>query len=235
MDSTISGNSAGFIPANLGPGVGGGIANFSAMTITGSTISGNSAVVAAGIYNNGMLTISNSTVSGNTAHPVQGYPASGGGLVNVNGPLLTITHSTISDNTASGNGDNIRNSAPLRIGNAILKVGTTGTNIVNNSPGTVTSEGYNLSSDNFGGFLTAAGDQINATPMLGPLQNNGGPTSTHKLLPGSLGIDAGDPNFIPPPFFDQRGPGFDRVVGGRIDIGAFEAQPTPTPTPTPTP
>ena len=70
--------------------------------------------------------------------------------------------------------------------------------------------------------------------MLGPLQDNGGPTFTHALLPGSPAINAGDPSFTPPPFYDQRGPGFDRVVNGRIDIGSFEVQgPTPTPTPTP--
>ena len=46
----------------------------------------------------------------------------------------------------------------------------------------------------------------------------------------------GDPNFTPPPFYDQRGPGFARVVNGRIDVGSFEVQgPTPTPTPTATP
>ena len=48
---------------------------------------------------------------------------------------------------------------------------------------------------------------------------------THALLPGSPAIDAGDHNFNPPPDFDQRGPGFPRVVNGRIDIGAFEVQP----------
>jgi hypothetical protein len=70
--------------------------------------------------------------------------------------------------------------------------------------------------------------------MLGPLQDNGGPTSTHALLPGSLAIDAGDPNFTPPPLYDQRGPGFPRVMNGRIDKGSFEVQgPTPTPTATP--
>jgi len=90
--------------------------------------------------------------------------------------------------------------------------------------GAVTSDGYNLSSDDRGGFLTATGDQININPMLGPLQDNGGPTLTHALLPGSPAINAGDPNFIPPPDFDQRGPGFTRVVCGRIDIGAFEVQ-----------
>jgi hypothetical protein len=70
------------------------------------------------------------------------------------------------------------------------------------------------------------------------LQNNGGLTFTHELLPGSAAIDAGDPSFTPPPLYDQRGPGFDRVVNGRIDIGSFEVQsgsPTPTPSPSPTP
>jgi len=60
--------------------------------------------------------------------------------------------------------------------------------------------------------------------LLGPLQDNGGSTFTHELLSGSPAIDAGDPNFTPPPFFDQRGPGFDRVVNSRIDIGSFEVQ-----------
>jgi hypothetical protein len=44
------------------------------------------------------------------------------------------------------------------------------------------------------------------------------------LLPGSPAIDAGDPNFIPPPDDDQRGAGYARVVNGRIDIGSFEVQ-----------
>ena len=91
-----------------------------------------------------------------------------------------------------------------------------------------------MSSDDGGGFLTGAGDQINTDPLLGPLQDNGGPTFTHALLPGSPAIDAGDPNFTPPPDYDQRGPGFDRVVNGRIDVGSVEIQSAPTPTPTPT-
>jgi hypothetical protein len=121
----------------------------------------------------------------------------------------------------------------LQIGNTIVNAGASGANIIN-SGGTVTSHGYNLSSDDAGGFLTGPGDQINTNPLLGPLQDNGGPTFTHELLPGSPAIDAGDPNFTPPPFFDQRGQGFPRVVNGRIDKGSFEVQSGGTPTPTPT-
>jgi hypothetical protein len=42
------------------------------------------------------------------------------------------------------------------------------------------------------------------------------------LLPGSPAIDAGDNTGAPD--FDQRGPGFPRIVNGIIDIGAFEVQ-----------
>jgi len=65
---------------------------------------------------------------------------------------------------------------------------------------------------------------VGQDPLLGPLQDNSGPTPTHALLPGSPAIDRGDPSFAPPPDFDQRGEGFVRVVNGRIDMGAFEVQ-----------
>jgi hypothetical protein len=69
---------------------------------------------------------------------------------------------------------------------------------------------------------------LSGDPNLGPLQDNGGPTFTQALLPGSIAIDAGDNNFIPS-FYDQRGPGFDRIVNGAVDIGAFEVQGVPEP------
>lgn len=58
--------------------------------------------------------------------------------------------------------------------------------------------------------------------MLGPLADNGGPTQTHALLPGSPAIDIGFN--IGGEEFDQRGEPFSRVSGGRIDMGAFEFQ-----------
>ena len=204
-DSTLSGNIGGF---------GGGIFNTGTLAIVNCTVSGNAASEGAGIYNGATSTITNSTLSGNAA------PGAGGGCVNLG--TLQIANSTLSDNS-SGLGGGVFNLGTLQIGNTILNTGDSGANI-SNSGGTVTSLGYNLSSDDGGGFLTGPGDQINTDPMLGPLQDNGGPTFTHALLPASPAIDTGDPNFTPPPFFDQRGPGFDRVVNGRIDIGSFEVQ-----------
>jgi len=160
----------------------------------------------------------------------------GGGIFNVGN--LTVTNSTISDNTASVGGGAVYNDSggqTAQIGDTVLNAGASGGTIFNNG-GTVTSLGYNLASDDGGGVLTGPGDQINTDPVLGPLQDNGGPTFTHALLPGSPAIDAGHPNFTPPPFNDQRGTGYPRMLNGRIDIGSFEVQPPrPTPRPRPTP
>jgi hypothetical protein len=206
-NSTLSGNTAGF---------GGGTFDSGTLTIVNSTVSGNTASQGGGTYSDGggTLTITNSTISGNTA------ASAGGGSFNLR--TLEIANSTLSDNSADSGGG-ISNIGTVEIGDTILKAGALGANIANNG-GTVTSHGHNVSSDNGGGFLNGPGDQINTDPMLGPLQNNGGPTFTHELLPGSPAVNAGDPAFTPPPFFDQRGLGFNRVVNGRIDIGSFEVQ-----------
>jgi hypothetical protein len=166
------------------------------------------------------VTFNNSTLSNNYANLSTGGIEGSG----------TIMNSTISDN----NGGGVSVNGALEIGNTILKAGASGANISNNG-GTVSSQGYNVCSDNGGGFLNGPGDQINTDPMLGPLQDNGGPTFTHELLKGSPAIDAGDPKFAPPPYYDQRGPDFWRVRNGRIDVGSFEVQAGTTPTPTPTP
>ena len=199
---TLSGNTGAF---------GGATYNAGTLTIVNSTISGNTANEGGGIYNANTLTITNSTFSGN---------ASGGGGAILSLGTLQIANSTLSGNSASFAGG-IFNLGTLQIGNTILNAGASGENIYSNS-GSVTSLGYNLSSDNGNGFLTGPGDQVNIDPLLGPLHDNGGPTLTHELLAGSPAINAGNPGFTPPPFFDQRGPGFDRVINGRIDIGSFE-------------
>ena len=217
------------------------------LTVSNSTLMGNFAEShsGGGIYNDGsavgnaILQITNSTLSQNSA------TKAGGAIYNNSesdgAASLEIDNSTFSDNFAGPEGAGIHNlgvNATISLADTILKNDGVTISIFNDL-GTVTSLGYNLSDDEAGGFLVGPGNQTNTDPMLGPLQDNGGPTLTHELLNGSPAIDAGDPSFVPPPFYDQRGPVFFRVRNGRIDIGSFEAQvgstPTPTPTPRPTP
>jgi hypothetical protein len=65
---------------------------------------------------------------------------------------------------------------------------------------------------------TPAGGDTFTDPKLGPLADNGGPTLTMALLPGSPAIDAGNTSLAPAT--DQRG--FSRPAGRAADIGAFE-------------
>jgi hypothetical protein len=65
---------------------------------------------------------------------------------------------------------------------------------------------------------TPSGGDSFADPKLGLLADNGGPTLTMALLPGSPAIDAG--NTFLAPATDQRG--FSRPAGLAADIGAFE-------------
>jgi hypothetical protein len=231
LNSTISGNSAG--QASQGGGISIGDFKIPSFTsVTSSTISGNSASEGGGIFNcYGPITIVNSTISGNSAE------YDGGGITNCG--AVQIANSTLSGNSApAGFGGGITTSGAVETTDTIFNAGTSGENIVSSNGGTVTSHGYNVCSDNGGGYLIGPGDQINTDPLLGPLQDNGGPTLTHMPLPGSPAIDAGDPNFTPPPFRDQRGPCFYRVSGRRIDVGSVETQPRPrcvTPRPRPTP
>jgi hypothetical protein len=227
-NSTVSGNATEF--------AGGGIANDSlgTLAIINSTFSGNLASYGGGIFNYGTVTVTNSTLSGNSAGGYGNlYDGLGGGILNWS--QATVTNTTLSGNSALRHGGGICNgdnySDPiLKIGDTILNAGPSGENMYNAS-GTTISLGYNLSSDNGGGYLTATGDRINTDPRLGPLQNNGGPTFTHLPASNSPAIDAGDPTLGG----DQRGSDFVRVMNCRIDIGAVEAQATPTPTPVPTP
>jgi hypothetical protein len=232
---------------------GGGIYNsadaggYGTLEVNNSTVAGNSATYGGGgVFNvsyigaQAVLQVSNITISSNSAQ-------TGGGIDNDSdngGTAAYISNSTFSGNLASGpGGGSVFNSAEgfggavVHLNDVILQGGAAGGNILNQG-GAVISDGHNLSNDNCGGFLTGPGDQTNTEPMLGPLQDNGGPTLTHALLPGSPAIDAGDSSFTPPPFYDQRGPRFHRVVNGRIDIGSFEVQgstPNSTPRPRPTP
>jgi hypothetical protein len=212
-NSAITGNLGGAIYSDTGqPGP-------TTVSLVNSTVSGNSGNA---VYNSTLSSsgVSNSTISDN-----------GGGIYSDVGS----TGASVSNSTMSNNGTEMSSygGPSLFMQNTVFEVSPGGHSIASDGYGTVHSYGYNLSSDDGGGYLNGPGDQINTDPMLGPLQDNGGPTLTHALLPASPAINAGDPNFVPPPDYDQRGPGFDRVRNGRIDIGSFEVQAAPRPSPTP--
>ena len=203
--------------------------------MTNSTLSGNSAEGGGGIENTGPLTVTNSTLSGNTAS--LGF---GGGIEN-RGPL-TVTNSTLSGNTAGNRGGGIGNFANAALiyvtvasnssgiwnsGGAATLV-LTGTSVANstsapNCIGPISeSAGYNLDSGASCGFSKST-DLTTTDPLLGPLFNYGGPTSTMALLPGSPAIDHGGASVNGCPTTDQRG--VVRPQGPACDIGAYEATP----------
>jgi hypothetical protein len=88
----------------------------------------------------------------------------------------------------------------------------------------VNSNGYNIESPGNTCGFDQTGDQVVPDAMLGPLQDNGGPTETHALLPGSPAI-----NQIPEAECevdtDQRGEPRPETGGTMCDVGAFEVQP----------
>ncbi|MEQ1644609.1 MAG: choice-of-anchor Q domain-containing protein, partial [Pyrinomonadaceae bacterium] len=224
-NSTISGNSA------TSTGIGGGINNSSGTPgiITNSTISGNSAVLfGGGLY--GAFTVTNSTIHGNsTSNAGAGFSVS-------TGQTLTINNSTIAGNTASGQGGGVQNSGGTVNSSSSIFAGNTATTGPDFS-GTLTSQGYNLIGNDAGTTISGGtNDIVNPAggALLGPLANNGGPTLTQALLPGSPAVDKGI-NAVVPLTNDQRGAGFARVIDNAptnaddgTDIGAYEAPLTPT-------
>jgi hypothetical protein len=136
-----------------------------------------------------------------------------GGGIRVGPSGATLENTIVAGNTAAnGAGD------------------TTGAPIAGpNVDGAVTSNGHNLIGvpTEATGF-TGTGDQTGANPLLMALADNGGPTETMALSPGSPAIDAG---VAAGATFDQRGmprtvddPGVANTGGSDgTDIGAFEA------------
>ena len=245
---TISGNTA-----SVG-GSGGGIFNSSGnntVTLLRSTVSGNAAsggdgsiTSGGGVYNHGTLTLIDSTIANNTASVGSGGISQGGGIINF-GAAMTLTSCTISGNSATAGPGGIA------LGGGVFSNGSTLGIVANtiiagntcaNAPDILNpfaSQGHNFigNSDGGSGFTNGVnGDQVGSgaspiDPKLAPLANNGGPTATMALLPGSPAIDAGDPNFnpnsfTPPLTTDQRGQprvlDGDAVAGAIVDIGAVE-------------
>ncbi len=229
-----------------GYAAGGGIFNDGTVTVTDSTLSGDSAQdFGGGIFNDGTVTVTDSTLSGDIAGSY------GGGIDNDG--TATVTDSTLSGDSAEDFGGGIENDGTATVTDSTLSgdsaydygagidnyngTATVGATIVADSTaggdcyGTITDEGYNIADDSSCGF-TATGSVNSSTTLdasLGSLQNNGGPTDT--IAPSSSSPAAG---VIPDPITvngvpvcgtgatDQRG--YSRPLAGstKCTIGAVE-------------
>ena len=136
--------------------------------------------------------------------------AAGWGSEVISAPVLYLTNCTLAAN--SGTVDGALGGGTATLANTLLAA-----NLPANADGPVADGGHNLSSDASCAF-TSLGSLNHTDPKLGPLADNGGPTQTMALLPGSPAIGAGDGALAPTD--DQRG--FPRPPWSS-DIGAFQS------------
>ena len=231
------------ITNNGSSSTGGGV---TALNVTANIINcliaNNTALNGVGVYNQGgSMTLTNTTISGNVGS------GAGGGVRNQSG-TLTMTNVTITNNRSNtGAGGGISASGTVNLRNTVVAG-----NFQNASPSTAPGDisgnvsfagSFNnlIGTGGSGGLFNGNnGNQVRVfNPGLGPLADNGGPTETHALLPGSPALDGGSNTFVtnPPftgsaPFTDQRATGFKRILDAAdsdtiqtVDIGAYEANP----------
>jgi hypothetical protein len=234
-DSTVSGNTA---PDG---GQGAGLYNSGTAIVTDSTIADNalpgpSAGEGAGIYNSGAAIVADSTISGNAA-PSGGQ---GGGFYSGPGQVLQLLQSS-----ALSSGQRINqqclNNCNQQAQSAVLAgdiLATPGGAPAGGecAGGGFTDAGYNVDDDGTCGLSDPSiSDSATIDSFLGSLADNGGPTDTIALLPGSPAAPDPAQAVIPASFtasglttsscsqFDQRGVGW----GTPCDMGAY-ALTTPT-------
>jgi hypothetical protein len=238
-DDTISSNSGGN-PSQNGGGVlntgtatltndtisnngEGGIANYGgSITVTGSTLSANeTGGFGGGLYTNAVANLTNDTFFGN-----QGM-ADGGGIYADKGARLTVTHVTLVGNVS------VASDAGTGVGGGVFdndaSVGVTASIFAANYPGgdcagdPVIDGGYNLDDDGTCGFTgTSISDVASPGVDSSGLGNNGGPTETIALEPGSpaIGYVTDSADCLPT---DQRG----YTETTPCDIGADDSEAIP--------
>ena len=192
-NGTLTVTSSTFVDNNSVTADGGGICNYwdGVLTVTNSTFANNYVTFAGGgICSFGTATVINSTLTGNDT----GGGATGSGGIYCYG-TLTVTNSTIANNIGDGICNGVSYSfAILTLNNTIIAGNnldiygplqpTSSNNLIGNGTGIT-----NLSDLNSSNLIGTTAEPIN--PLLGPLANNGGPTQTMALLPGSPAIAAG--------------------------------------------
>jgi putative cofactor-binding repeat protein len=200
-------------------------------TIAGNRVTGGVAEgMGGGIYSFGDLTISNSTISGNTVEN-PGLNAGGGILTaldpaDTDGSTVAITNSTIAGNSvlAGGSGGGISVDNPTAgiatafdVRNTIV-AGNSAGGTPADCAGVLTLVSANNISGDASCMFTDSGSKASTDPQLGPLQDNGGGTDTQKPIAASPAVEGGTNQGCPPA--DQRG--VSRPLGPSCDIGAVE-------------
>jgi hypothetical protein len=211
--STISDNKA---VAPQAYAIGGGLKvfGFGDVKILGSTISGNEADLGGGMQIDtlGTSQIINSTLSGN-------YASLNDGAAWFSNSLVRLTNSTVTRNSSYAYIAGIYADQAITVQSSILADNRQVANyLMYDLVAPSIAGGANLI---MSASTTTPSGTITECPRLAALNDNGGPTFTHAILPGSPGIDVGDGTGLT---VDQRGGGYLRVMGANADIGAFEWQ-----------
>lgn len=246
--STVTVNNSVFTNNNGGIQVGGAITNLgTALTVLNSTFSGgNKSGDGGAIGSLSVLTVANSTFSGNSASGEGGAIFSNGSASAVN-----VINSTIANNnvTGGGSGDGGGVTAvtgTITVTNSIVAKNTAaiGANCHADGSATITDGGNDLEDGTAPGTCGFTTNAVHADPLLGTLQNNGGPTPTRAIIQTSPAFGVASASVCaasPISNLDQRGDSRSGEFAGdtACDIGAFEVQagsttPPPSPTASPT-
>jgi len=189
---------------------GGGVFALGVTTITNSTIAGNTADFGGGLFLQGSVTISNCTVSGNNA------TTSGGGVTLWGSGEISLTHCTLTHNLSPAASGLLADTYAF-LNNTLIAGNGAG-------PNCEVRRGLvgigNLDQDGSCG-LAPEENLVGVDPGIRPLQDNGGLTETHLLVPDSPARNAAASAVCLPS--DQR-----RIVRpqeGLCDIGAVEMEP----------
>jgi hypothetical protein len=205
--------------------------------MSGSTISNNSARFSGGGVlinargNYPFVQIRNSTLSGNSApdfgSAVSVFSVDGGWGVG------WLINSTVTDSTSFGGAVHSwafgeYSGAEYVLTNSIVANQSSGADCSTFSPDAYAGsfdDGSNIDSD-YSCHLVAPSSQPGVDPLVGPLQDNGGPTLTHGIASVAspaldwIGLGCGPGEFVE---VDQRG--VERPQGAQCDVGAFELDP----------
>lgn len=214
------------LPGEGGVGGGSGLYHGAAVMDASTAAGGGAGFGGAVFVKDGSLMAVNATITANhaiggrgalapwlwSAYPF-GYLCAGAGAGRGGGVYNLASTAVLQNNLIAGNTvTNILQS----ITNSIVR--GSATNLSADAFGVIHSFGGNIIADAEGSTGWTDLDLLNVSAQIGPLQDNGGPTWTHALLPRSpaleIGVDAGAPTV------DQRG--LPRPQGLHVDIGAVE-------------